>query len=180
MSINNTPQKTSIFFDESSIYASTAKKIDPEVIPEEKARAIIYSEGFFSQMDGKEMKISMLNTYEKNYKVISYIDSEEAGADVGKLLFKEASGMPVFRDLGTALAQAGRAPKYFVFSDYTESCLKPGSTERNELTEKEKRLIIRVLEYGINVVIGLHESLNKDEQIIAACAKKNVVVCGNK
>ena len=121
----------------------------------------------------------MLKDYDKKYKVISFIDSDNACSNVGKVFYDKANEMPIFRDLGTALAQAGRTPKYFVFSDYTESCLEPGSTERSELTEKEKRLILRVLAYGINVVIGLHESLNKEEEIIEICAKKKVVICGN-
>lgn len=126
--------------------------------------AIVYCEAKFGTIDGKTA--NGLIRHSEKYKILSVIDSERPGEDSGKVLNNEANGIPIFRDLGTALAQAGK-PDYLIYG------IAPVG---GMLSLAERRLLLRAIGYGINIVIGLHEYLNEDEEFIAACAKTNVVI----
>lgn len=156
----------STFF--STLPDPTAKKVNEEssdqvIIPTETA--IVYCEGHFGGIDGKTAN-ALVRRSEK-YKILSVIDSEKCGVDSGKILDDSPNGIPVFRDLGTALAQAGRLPNHFIFGITTETGI---------LNTSERRVILRAIGYGMNIANSLHEFLNNDPEFAAAAAKSNIVI----
>jgi uncharacterized NAD-dependent epimerase/dehydratase family protein len=123
--------------------------------------AIVYCEGNFGEIDGKTA--NGLARHSEKYKIVSIIDSTKGGKDAGEVLDGKKSGIPIYRDLGTALAHAGRAPNHLIFG------IAPAS---GMLSPAERRLLLRAISYGINIVNELHEFLNEDPEFKAACAKQ--------
>jgi uncharacterized NAD-dependent epimerase/dehydratase family protein len=158
---------SSFLFDEFPVPSAITKTAGPfsnrDKIPSETA--IVYCEGNFGGIDGKTA--NGLVRHSEKYKILSIIDSEKAGQDAGEILDGEPNGIPVFQNLGTALAHAGRTPDCFIFG------IAPAS---GMLSRIERRLLLRAIEYGMNIVNGLHEFLNDDPEFAAACAKSKVVI----
>ena len=127
--------------------------------------AIVYCEGNFGEIDGKTA--NGLARHSEKYKILSIIDSAKEGQDAGEVLEGKKSGIPIYRDLGTALAHAGRAPNHLIFG------IAPTS---GMLSPAERQLLLRAIGYGINIVNGLHEFLNDDPEFKAACAKSGVII----
>jgi hypothetical protein len=73
------------------------------------ATAVVYCEGNFGAVDGKTA--NGLVRHSERYAIRSVIDSEKAGLDAGAVLDGEPNGIPICRDLGEALAQAGDLPE---------------------------------------------------------------------
>ena len=127
--------------------------------------AIVYCEGNFGGIDGKTA--NGLVRHSEKYHILSIIDSEKAEMDSGEVLDGKCNGIPIYRDLGTALAQAGGAPDHLIFGIAPASGL---------LSQAERRVLLRAIAYGINIVNGLHEFLNDDPEFAAACEKHGVVI----
>lgn len=164
-----TQDSPSDFFDTSS-YASPQKtEINTLSFLKEKptVTAMVYYEGQFDAEGSQPAKD--LARFSENYKIVSFVDDVKTGKDVGKLIDGKPNEIPVYRDLGTALAQSNGLPKFLLFG-------KP--TPNNELSPGERRLLLRALRYGINVAISLHEVLNKDPEFTAAREKKGAVIKG--
>jgi len=138
--------------------SSNGDELQPET-------AIVYCEGNFGEIDGKTAH--GLARHSENYKILSIIDSAKEGLDAGKVLGGEPSGIPIYRDLGTALAHAGRAPVHLIVG------IAPAS---GMLSNIERRLLLRAIGYGINIVNGLDQLLNDDPEFATACAKSGVVI----
>lgn len=155
MSSKNKNYKPSILFDE---LPKTEQVIKVET-------AIVYCEGHFGEIDGKTA--NGLVRHSEKYKIISIIDSEKHGEDAGKVLDGEPNGIPIFRDLGSALAQGGRRPDYLIFG------IAPAT---GMLSSAERRMMLRAIGYGINIVNGLHEFLNDDPEFSAAAEKAKIVI----
>lgn len=158
---------SSIFYDgepTSSVSPQTADANSSQNKAHTKT-AIVYCEGHFGGIDGKTA--NGLVRHSEKYKILSIIDSEKTGLDAGEVLDGDPNGIPIYRDLGTALAQAGRTPDYFIFG------IAPAT---GMLSPTERRLIFRAIEYGMNIVNGLHEFLNDDPEFAAASAKANVTI----
>ncbi len=133
-----------------------------------KETAIVYCEGQFGKVGGKIA--NGLIRHSERYEIISVIDDERAGEDSGKVLNGEPNGIPIFRDLGTALAQAGRRPACLIFGTAPTG-------EDGKLSTPERRMMLRAIGYGINVVSGVDEFLNDDPEFAAAVeAKANVEI----
>ncbi len=147
---------SSLFFDESISSVSADPKVET---------AIVYCEGHFGKIDGKTA--NGLVRHSEKYKILSIIDSEKAGQDSGKVLDGKSNQIPIFKDFEEALAQAGKLPDYLIFG------MAPAS---GVLSKSERLLLLRAIEYGINIVNGLHEFLNDDPEFIEAGAKANVVI----
>ena len=127
--------------------------------------AILYCEGNFGEIGGKTA--NGLAHHSEHYKILSIIDSAKEGQDAGKVLGGEPSGIPIYRDLGTALAHAGRAPDHLIVGIDSAS---------GDLSHIQRRLLLRAIGYGINIVNGLDELLNDDPEFTTACAKFGVVI----
>lgn len=133
--------------------------------PAPKETAMVYCEGFFGTKEG-QVASDLLRSSEK-YEIVSIIDSEQAGKDAGKVLDGTPNGTPIYSNLGTALAQSGRPPRYLVCAVTPESGI---------LSESDRRTLIRAIGYRINIASDLHEFLNGDPEFIEACEKKGVSI----
>ncbi|NCF11920.1 MAG: DUF1611 domain-containing protein [Verrucomicrobiaceae bacterium] len=149
---------------ESDLFAKPAES-SPKIKEVRPETAIVYCEGNFGGIDGKTA--NGLARHSEKYKILSIIDSAKEGQDAGEVLDGKKSGIPIYRDLGTALAHAGRAPNHLIFG------IAPAS---GMLSPAERRLLLRAIGYGINIVNGLHEFLNDDPEFKAACAKSGVII----
>lgn len=166
MSIIEKTQPSSSFFGEPIEPENSIKtKSSANVYQIHTETAIVYCEGYFGEIDGKTA--NGLVRHSEKYKILAVIDSEKEGQDAGELLDGKPNGILIFRDLGVALAHLGRAPDHFIFG------IAPAS---GMLSVTERRLLLRAIHYGMNIVNGLHEFLNDDPEFVAASAKANVLI----
>ena len=141
---------------------------EPAVLASDDARirtAIVYCEGNFGAVDGKTANGLVRNS--ERYRILSVIDSEKAGLDAGLVLDQLPNGIPICRDLAESLKLADGKPDSFIFG------MAPSS---GMLSIHERGLIIEVMNYGINVVNGLHEFLSDDPVFKAASLANNVTI----
>ncbi len=131
----------------------------------QSATAIVYCEANFGNIDGKTA--NGLVRHSEKYEILSVIDSGKAGQDTGAVLDDKPNGIPIYRDLDEALAHADRIPDYFIFG------IAPAT---GMLSPTERKLMLRAIELGMNIVNGLHEFLNDDPEFAAASAKSKVVI----
>ena len=129
------------------------------------ATAIVYCEGNFGAIDGKTANGLVRNS--ERYKILSVIDSEKAGLDAGTVLDQAPNGISICRDLEASLGVADGIPDYFIFG------MAPSS---GMLSIRERALIIEAMNYGMNVVNGLHEFLSDDPVFKAASLANNVTI----
>ena len=147
---------------------TSGKRPDPLGLADDDthiATAIIYCEGNFGAVDGKTANGLVRNS--KRYRILSVIDSEQAGLDAGSVLDHSANGIPICHDLEASLKLADGLPDYFIFG------MAPSS---GMLSVRERALIIEAMSYGINIVNGLHEFLGDDPVFKAACLTNNVTI----
>jgi uncharacterized NAD-dependent epimerase/dehydratase family protein len=129
------------------------------------ATAIVYCEGNFGKIDGKTAN-GLIRRSEK-YRILSVIDSENAGLDTGMVLDNTPNAIPISRNLTDSLAQAERVPDFFILG------MAPSS---GMLSKHERGLILEAMSHGMNIVNGLHEFLNEDTVFAAACLANNVEI----
>ncbi|MGY8657403.1 MAG: DUF1611 domain-containing protein [Verrucomicrobiales bacterium] len=127
--------------------------------------AIVYCEGHFGGIDGKTA--NGLVRHSEKYEILSIINSEQAGQDAGEILTKEPNGIPICQDLDEALTDAGCVPDWFIFGIASASRI---------LSAPERKLLLRAIAHGMNIVNGLHEFLNDDPEFSAACLDSGVVI----
>ena len=149
---------------------NVSHKFSPELAgPAEQtariATAIVYCEGNFGAIDGKTANGLVRNS--ERYNILSVIDSEKAGLDAGTVLDHVPNGISICRDLEASLSVADGIPDYFIFG------MAPAS---GMLSIRERALIIEAMNYGMNVVNGLHEFLSDDPVFKAASLANNVTI----
>ncbi len=127
--------------------------------------AIVYCENNFGEIDGKTA--NGLVRHSEKYKILAIIDSAQDGKDAGEVLDGKPNGIPIFRDLGNTLAHIGQRPDHFIFG------IAPAS---GVLAPAERHVMLRAINYGMNIVNGLHEFLGEDPEFIAASKKSNVTI----
>ncbi len=125
--------------------------------------AIVYCENNFGKIDGKTA--NGLVRHSEKYKILAIIDSTLSGQDAGEVLEESANGIPIYKDLGTTLAHLGKLPDHFIFG------IAPAT---GVLSLLERRVMLRAIGYGMNIVNGLHEFLNDDPEFIAASEQSNI------
>lgn len=164
---------SSDFFDTSS-YASLPDAELPNLSflkAKPTVTAMVYYEGQFqpgqASQAGANQPAADFSTYSASFQIVSYIDDAKAGKDVGKVIFGKPNEIPIYRDLGTALAQSSRLPQLLIFGTPREAA---------ELSPTERRLLLRALGYGINIATSLHQALNEDPEFVAAREKKGAVI----
>jgi uncharacterized NAD-dependent epimerase/dehydratase family protein len=129
------------------------------------ATAVVYCEGNFGGIDGKTGN-GLVRSSEK-YEILSVIDSGQAGLDSGEVLDDTPNGIPIVADLAEAIALAGRVPDFFIFGIAPSSGL---------LSPTERGVMLDAIERGMNIINGLHEFLNDDEEFAAAAARHRVTI----
>lgn len=127
--------------------------------------AIIYCEGNFGAVDGKTANGLVRNS--ERYRILSVIDSEKVGLDAGEVLDQSPNGIPICHDLEASIKLADGIPDYFIFG------MAPSS---GMLSIRERGLIIEAMNYGMNIVNGLHEFLSDDPVFKAASLANNVTI----
>ncbi len=125
--------------------------------------AVVFCEGNFGKIDGKTA--NGLVRQSETYRILSVIDSAQAGRDAGVVLDGSPNGIPIVSDLAGAVAHAGSVPAYFIVGVAPTSGL---------LSSSDRTVILDAMSRGMNVVNGLHEFLNDDAEFAAACAIYNV------
>lgn len=127
--------------------------------------AIIYCEANFGAIDGKTA--NGLVRHSEKYKILSVIDSEQAGRDAGMVLDEKPNAIPVCRNLADALKHSLNVPDYYIFG------MAPVS---GMLSSHERGLVLEAIDLGMNIVNGLHEFLNDDPVFALASKAKNVTI----
>ncbi len=127
--------------------------------------AFVYCEGNFGELDGKTAN-GLVRSSEK-YDVVAVIDSRKAGLDAGEVLDNIPNGIPVLRDVASAVRSLGRIPDYFIFGMAPASGL---------LSPMERTVVLDAIAAGMHVVNGLHEFLNDDPEFVAASVASNVTM----
>lgn len=98
---------------------------------------------------------------------MSVIDSKQADADTGMILEQISNGIPVCRDLAHALERAGTVPDTFIYGVAPITGM---------LSPDERNVVLQAIEFGMNIVSGLHEFLSEDPEFAAAAASANVTI----
>ncbi|NOZ96094.1 MAG: DUF1611 domain-containing protein [Acidobacteria bacterium] len=118
-----------------------------------KTKAIVYCENEFGKMDGKTA--NGLVRHSEKYEIAGVIDSTKAGMDAGEYLEGVKTGIRIFRDLDDAITRLKEIPGYFIY----------GVAPLEAFLKKEQRkIILKAMEKGMNIVNGLHEFFTDDEE----------------
>lgn len=127
--------------------------------------ALVYCEGNFGLIDGKTA--NGLVRHSETYKILSVIDSTQAGMDSGEVLDSKPNGIPILGDLVEAFTKTSTKPGYFIYG------MAPAT---GMLSPSERKIILDALELGMNVVNGLHEFLSEDPEFSSVCRARNVEI----
>ncbi len=128
-------------------------------------KAIVYCEGAFNTPNGKTAH--GLVRFTERYEVVGVIDSNYAEHDAGETLDGKNNGIPIFRDLDTAvekLKSTDDRPQFLVIG------LAP---DGGRLPNEAKSVIKKALQMGWNVDSGLHDFLTNDAVLTQIAAENN-------
>ncbi|MBF0187643.1 MAG: DUF1611 domain-containing protein [Magnetococcales bacterium] len=134
-------------------------------IKKQMPSAIIYCEANFGGIDGKTA--NGLVRHSERYKILSVIDSKQAGHDAGLILGGKQKGIPIFSDLTEALEHAGKTPDFFIYGMAPASGL---------LSLQERGIILKAIRLKMNIINGMHEFLSDDPEFSAAAADNRVTI----
>jgi len=127
--------------------------------------AVVYCEANFGQADGKTA--NGLVRHSERYRILSVVDSRQAGGDAGDLLGDGPNGIAVVSDLAEAVRLHGAAPDFLIFGVAPSSgLLSPG----------EREVLLGAMRQGISIVNGLHEFLNDDPEFAAAAVDSGATI----
>jgi uncharacterized NAD-dependent epimerase/dehydratase family protein len=127
-------------------------------------KALIYCDGAFNTPNGKTAH--GLVRFTERYEVCGVIDHKYAGQDAGMVLDGKNYGIPVFKDLITALDQSA--------SENRPRILVVGLAPDGGRLPSEARTVLKLaLETGMDVDSGLHDFLFKDGELMAIAAKNS-------
>lgn len=127
--------------------------------------ALVYCEANFGDIDGKTAN-GLVRQSEK-YNVVAVIDSTKAGLDAGSVLDRKPNGIPIFRDLDSALATFETVPRYFIYG------MAPST---GMLSAHEREVVLAAIQRGMNIVNGLHEFLTTDPEFVKAAKTAKVTI----
>ncbi len=112
--------------------------------------ASILSEGVFSTTYGKTA--NGLVRYSKRYKISSVIDSRYAGKDAGLILSGTAKGIPIISSIEESIGNGAGTLIVGIASD------------GGILPDNYRPYIRTAINYGMNIVSGLHEFISDDPE----------------
>ncbi len=130
-----------------------------------KKTAIVYSEGFFTAMDGKTA--NGLVRHSERYEIIGVIDSQFAGQDAGKVLDGVPNGISIFQDLNDALNSLAQKPQTFIYG------IAPLS---GDFSEGDVALMEKAMAKGMDIVSGMHRFLSDDASFMEKARRYGVTV----
>lgn len=130
-----------------------------------KARALIYSENEFGNIDGKVA--NGLVRFSERYKIVGVIDSTKAGLDAGKYLDGIKKGIPIFHDIDSAVEILNYIPEFFIY----------GIAPLASYLDYDQRMIITTaMRKGMDIVNGLPEFFTDDKEFIQKALDYNVKI----
>ncbi|MBW2527032.1 MAG: DUF1611 domain-containing protein [Deltaproteobacteria bacterium] len=124
--------------------------------------AIVYCEGAYATTNGKTAHGLVRRT--ARYRVLSVIDSTQAGEDAGASLDGVHRDIPIVADLKAALEDARARdvePTHFVIG------LAP---DGGRLDPTTRAAVLAALQARLHVDAGLHDYLSEDEELVALAA----------
>jgi uncharacterized NAD-dependent epimerase/dehydratase family protein len=130
-----------------------------------KAKALVYSENEFGKIDGKVA--NGLVRHSEIYKIVGIVDSTKAGLDAGEYLDGIKNGIPIFHDLDNAIERLEDLPEYFIYGIAPLEAF---------LTKKQRKIVFKAIEKGMNIVNGLHEFFTEDEEFMQKAEEYNVKI----
>ncbi len=137
----------------------------PGSLSDPRPTAVVYCEANFGQADGKTA--NGLVRHSERYRILSVIDSHQAGGDTGVLLGEKPNGIPVVSDLTEAIRLHGLTPDFLIFGVAPTSGM---------LSPVERQVLLGAMERRMSIVNGLHEFLNEDPEFAAAAAEFGVTI----
>ncbi|MGD9033955.1 MAG: DUF1611 domain-containing protein [Desulfobacteraceae bacterium] len=133
-----------------------------------EANAIIYCEGMFTTTNGKTAHGLVRRT--ERYRVLSVVDSRNAGKDAGMILDGKSKGIPIYENIQQAIDDA-RA------RNQTATHLVIGlAPDGGRLSAKARRDVIKGIKLGLHVDSGLHDFLTDDVKINRLATKHGVII----
>jgi uncharacterized NAD-dependent epimerase/dehydratase family protein len=134
-------------------------------IQDTRPTAVVYCEANFGEADGKTA--NGLVRHSERYRILSVIDSRQAGGDTGEILGDGPNGIPVVSDLAEAVRLHGLTPDFLIFGVAPTSGM---------LSPLERRVLLGAMEQQMSIVNGLHEFLNEDPEFAAAAVSFGVTI----
>lgn len=134
-----------------------------------EGNAVVYCEGAFGTTNGKTAH-GLVRRSER-YRVQYVVDSRFAGQDAGMVLDGRWAGIPIYRDLASALAHAdawGPRVSHFVIG------LAP---DGGRLDERVRMDVLRAVKARLHIVSGLHDFLSEDPEAATLAAEHGVHIC---
>jgi uncharacterized NAD-dependent epimerase/dehydratase family protein len=123
-----------------------------------EGNAIVYCEGGFGTTNGKTAHGLVRRS--RRYRVLSVVDSRQAGRDAGEVLDSRRSGIPIESDVLAAYREAlegDHEPTHLVVG------LAPDGGRLGSAARSDLRRAIRL---RLNVDSGLHDSLGDDPELV--------------
>lgn len=130
-----------------------------------KKTALIYCENQYGLVDGKTATALVRRSV--LYTVVGIIDSSLAGKDAGEEIGVEKNGIPIFSDLRDALKTLPEIPDSYIYGK--------APLEAN-ISEAERALIIEAMEYGMNIINGLHQFFSDDREFADTATENNIKI----
>ena len=130
--------------------------------------AIVYCEGAFGTTNGKTAHGLVRRSH--RYRVLSIVDSIQAGRDAGEVLDGRAAGISVETSVDAAhdaALQAGLTPSHLVVGLAPDGGRLPAGARKD---------ILRAISLGMNVDCGLHDFLSEDPEMVGAAGRHNVEI----
>lgn len=93
--------------------------------------------------------------------IVGVIDRTLGGRDSGYVLSGQPNGIPVFRDLETALRELDQVPECYIYGKAPLNTTIP---------TRERQLLIHAISQGMDIVSGLHQFFSEDSEMIDAAA----------
>lgn len=130
-----------------------------------KETALVYCESQFGLVDGKTA--AALVRHSETYTIVGVIDSSLAGRDAGEELGDTKNYIPIFSDLSDALCCLSVVPDSYIYGKAPlEACVD----------SEERLLILEAMNYGMNIVNGLHQFFSEDREFVDTAARNNVQI----
>lgn len=131
-----------------------------------EGNAIVYCEGAYGTPNGKTAHGLVRRT--QRYRILSVIDSCNAGNDAGIILDGSTNNIPIFADVNSAVEAARHSKNpatHFVIG------LAP---DGGRLNYEAREDVKKAIKHGLNVDCGLHDFLSEDPEISSLAAAHGI------
>ena len=122
-----------------------------------EGNAIIYCEGMFATTNGKTAHGLVRRT--DRYRVLSVVDSHNAGNDAAMILEGRPRGIPIYADIQQAVS-AAKTTKHV--ASHLVMGLAP---DGGRLSPEARNDVMKAIQLGLHVDSGLHDFLSEDGEI---------------